>query len=723
MEYTKYKKIIKIYSRIIVIISIVGFILTDFNINVYAYNQENALVYQVLAVTSQPTDKSGKAGDKVTYEVKADGTGLSYQWQYKLPGENTWKNSGASSAKASKFTVDIGSDSSFKERKYRCEIKDSTGKTVYTNEVYLHVVQVLAVTSQPTDKSGKAGDKVTYEVKADGTGLSYQWQYKLPGESTWKNSGASSAKASKFTVDIGSDSSFKERKYRCEIKDSTGKTVYTNEVYLHVVQVLAVTSQPTDKSGKAGDKVTYEVKADGTGLSYQWQYKLPGESTWKNSGASSAKASKFTVDIGSDSSFKERKYRCEIKDSTGKTVYTNEVYLHVVQVLAVTSQPTDKSGKAGDKVTYEVKADGTGLSYQWQYKLPGESTWKNSGASSAKASKFTVNIGSDSSFKERKYRCEIKDSTGKTVYTNEVYLHVVQVLAVTSQPTDKSGKAGDKVTYEVKADGTGLSYQWQYKLPGESTWKNSGASSAKASKFTVDIGSDSSFKERKYRCEIKDSTGKTVYTNEVYLHVVQVLAVTSQPTDKSGKAGDKVTYEVKADGTGLSYQWQYKLPGESTWKNSGASSAKASKFTVDIGSDSSFKERKYRCEIKDSTGKTVYTNEVYLHVVQVLAVTSQPTDKSGKAGDKVTYEVKADGTGLSYQWQYKLPGESTWKNSGASSAKASKFTVDIGSDSSFKERKYRCEIKDNAGKIVYTNEVYLHVINQEEWELPIQKIS
>ncbi|WP_147363871.1 hypothetical protein [Agathobacter rectalis] len=425
MEYTKYKKIIKIYSRIIVIISIVGFILTDFNINVYAYNQENALVYQVLAVTSQPTDKSGKAGDKVTYEVKADGTGLSYQWQYKLPGESTWKNSGASSAKASKFTVDIGSDSSFKERKYRCEIKDSTGKTVYTNEVYLHVVQVLAVTSQPTDKSGKAGDKVTYEVKADGTGLSYQWQYKLPGESTWKNSGASSAKASKFTVDIGSDSSFKERKYRCEIKDSTGKTVYTNEVYLHVVQVLAVTSQPTDKSGKAGDKVTYEVKADGTGLSYQWQYKLPGESTWKNSGASSAKASKFTVDIGSDSSFKERKYRCEIKDSTGKTVYTNEVYLHVVQVLAVTSQPTDKSGKAGDKVTYEVKADGTGLSYQWQYKLPGESTWKNSGASSAKASKFTVDIGSDSSFKERKYRCEIKDNAGKIVYTNEVYLHVI----------------------------------------------------------------------------------------------------------------------------------------------------------------------------------------------------------------------------------------------------------------------------------------------------------
>ena len=235
MEYTKYKKIIKIYSRIIVIISIVGFILTDFNINVYAYNQENALVYQVLAVTSQPTDKSGKAGDKVTYEVKADGTGLSYQWQYKLPGENTWKNSGASSAKASKFTVDIGSDSSFKERKYRCEIKDSTGKTVYTNEVYLHVVQVLAVTSQPTDKSGKAGDKVTYEVKADGTGLSYQWQYKLPGESTWKNSGASSAKASKFTVDIGSDSSFKERKYRCEIKDNAGKIVYTNEVYLHVI--------------------------------------------------------------------------------------------------------------------------------------------------------------------------------------------------------------------------------------------------------------------------------------------------------------------------------------------------------------------------------------------------------------------------------------------------------------------------------------------------------
>lgn len=78
------------------------------------------------------------------------------------------------------------------------------------------------------------------------------------------------------------------------------------------------------------------------------------------------------------------------------------------------------------------------------------------------------------------------------------------------------------------------------------------------------------------------------------------------------------------------------------------------------------------CLLLESTA-LVSASECGLYGVQILHLVSQPINCSVSVGSQARFAVKAEGTGLKYQWQVKFPNES-WKNSGSTTATTATYS-------------------------------------------------
>ena len=275
------------------------------------------------SITSQPADVTVAVGGKATFTVGATGEELTYQWQVSTDGGKNWKNTGVSGNKTSKITITAVSGISGYQ--YRCIVTDSSGKSVTSEVCTLTVSSVLAITSQPASATVESGKTQSFEVKASGSGLTYQWQVSTDGGKNWKNTGVSGNKTSKITITAVSGISGYQ--YRCIVTDSSGKSVTSEVCTLTVSSVLAITSQPASATVESGKTQSFEVKASGSGLTYQWQVSTDGGKNWKNTGVSGNKTSKITITAVSGISGYQ--YRCIVTDSSGKSVTSDVCTLTV----------------------------------------------------------------------------------------------------------------------------------------------------------------------------------------------------------------------------------------------------------------------------------------------------------------------------------------------------------------------------------------------------------
>ena len=627
----------------------------------------NVLDKSSLAITKQPETQSAAAGDTVALAVEANGTGLTYQWQYKEKTATAWSNASGKAAtwNLKVAAVHFGFD-------FRCVVKDSSGKSLTTNTVNVVNSSVLSITTQPTNQIAAVGETVKLSTVANGTGLTYQWQYKAKNATAWTNASGTTAtwnlkvSAVHFTFD-----------FRCLVKDNKGNVLPTNAVRVKELIPLEILTQPTSKTANVGEAVTLSVSAVGTGLTYQWQYKNKTATAWSNASgrAASWKLTVAAVHFGFD-------FRCQIKDGKGNILYTSTVNVDKKAPITITKQPTTQTAAVGETVNLAVTATGTSLTYQWQYKEKTATAWSNaSGKAATWALKVAaVHFGFD-------FRCLIKDSAGNTLYTNTV--NVNQKVQITKQPTTQTAAVGETVNLAVTATGTGLTYQWQYKEKTATAWSNaSGKAATWALKVAaVHFGFD-------FRCQIKDSAGNTVYTNTVNVNKKAPITITKQPTTQSAAVGETVSLAVTATGTSLTYQWQFKEKTATDWINASGKTA-----TWNLKVAALHFNYDFRCQIKDSAGNIIYTNVVNVNK-KPIAITKQPTTQSAAVGEVVNLAVTATGTSLTYQWQYKEKTATAWSNasSKAASWNLTVAAVHFGFD-------FRCQIKDSAGNIAYTNVV------------------
>ena len=296
------------------------------------YANENGIVFSVLfGIVNQPVSSSVLLGKTTQFTVGASGSGLTYQWYYKAVGSTKWKKTSVKGYKTSTITVDATTDRDGVG--YRCEVSDSAGNTVTSDEVYLSVEQPdIQITEQPTSVSVYEGKTVELSVGAESENydsLTFKWYYKASGSSSWKKTSVKGY--STDTIRFSLTAARNGYSYRCEISGGAGESVISDEATVTILSnQLSIKTQPTSVTSAVGSKVTFSVEAASTvesdTLSYQWYYKKVGGSWAKTSLKGNRTA---TLQVGATAARNGYSYKCVVADTAGNTVTSNDATLTV----------------------------------------------------------------------------------------------------------------------------------------------------------------------------------------------------------------------------------------------------------------------------------------------------------------------------------------------------------------------------------------------------------
>lgn len=576
------------------------------------------------SITTQPKSATVDAGKTATFTVTAKGSDLNYQWQYRTGSSGSWSNTAWSGNKTS--TLKVTASAGMNGYQYRCKVSNGYG-TVYSSAATMTVRSAPSITSQPKSVSAAEGSSATFTVAATGGSLSYQWQFKKP-DGSWQNCSSGTSK----TLTVEAKGYRDGYRYRCKVSNSLG-TVYSNSVKLTVVK-LSVTTQPKSVSAAVGDTATFTVKAQGSGLSYQWQYKKTGSTAWNNCSGGSAKSA--TLSITAESYRDGYQYRCKITDTNGNTVCSNAATLTVKP--KITSQPADVSAAPGNTVSFTVKASGVSLSYQWQYKKTDSTTWNNCSGDSAKSA--TLSLTAESYRNGYQYRCRITDAHSTVTYSNAATLTVLSKPQITAQPKSVDMLVGSTATFTVSATGADRVYQWQYRTSSGAAWTDCTVSGAKTA--TLKIKAASHRNGYQYRCKVSNGLG-TVYSDAATL---TVFFITAQPEPAAVVVNQTATFSVQTSGEVLSYQWQCYNGTE--WTDCSSSSARTA--TLSVTAESYRNGYRYRCKVSTAVGD-IYSNSAALYICDKrltstlywTKVNIRPEDEVG--WDSSYYTLAIAGTG------------------------------------------------------------------------------
>ena len=483
---------------------------------------DEPVVSTPLAVTEQPVSVTVSEGETATFAVKASGEGLKYQWYYRKAGAKNWSVWKAHTT----ATTSAKANATWNLMKVFCKITDASGNSVSSNPAVITLRQPLTVLTQPTSISVNAGEKATFRVSAQGAGkLKYQWYYRKSGAKSgtlWKEhtSASTSAKA---------NATWNGMKVWCVITDEAGQSVQSEAatVTITIPPQLAVLTQPKDMTVKSGTTAKFTVSAEGAGkISYQWYYRKSGADNWTLwKGHTSASTS-----VKTDDSWDFTQVYCRISDETGSTVDSDPAVIRIYQPLSVVSNPSDSTVSSGQTVQFAVKAQGMGkLSYQWYRRLSGESKWTKCKDQTSEVLSFKA----DATMNGMRVYCIITDNYGYVLHSSSAVLTVTSALRITGQPAQATVHSGETAKFSVKAEGSGLKYQWYYKKAGKSDWTLwKGQTSATASGVA-----DCTWHVMQVFCRVTDSSGATADSKTAFAMI----------TKKSSKRYIKRTIRVKSN--------------------------------------------------------------------------------------------------------------------------------------------------------------------------------
>ena len=482
-----------------------------------------AIVKLLFALDDPENIGCGVIGERITLE-RSEELELNEQSDLLVPGasghqwsEPTWDWAADFSSAAATFVCSVCEE----ERVLDADVTSRTenGVTIFTATVELDGViytdtktdapQELTITAQPGDVTCKAGEVATFTVLAEGTDLYYQWYYQKPGSETWTAVSAAVGKTSTYSLTAAE----RHNGYRYKCVVSNGSASVESETALLTVYVKPViTVQPENITVVEGQTASFSVEAAGMDLSYRWYYRTSEEGSWTLVSAASGKTANYSLTAASRHNGYQ--YRCKVSNLAG-SVYTQVVTLTVepaVTMPTIATQPKTATGEVGATVHFTIKAQGGDLSYQWYYRLPQSTAWKAVNAASGKTADYSLKVAERHNGYQ--YRCKVTNRLG-TVTSKTVMLNVAGVVPViVTQPKDLTVVEGDKAIFTVKAAGTDLSYQWQYRTTETGPWKNIIAESSRTAKYILNTAARHNGYQ--YQCVITNPQG-TVTTKIVTL--------------------------------------------------------------------------------------------------------------------------------------------------------------------------------------------------------------
>ena len=556
---------------------------------------KNATVHYEYCILSQPEDTAVLAGETAELKIAAQGELLNYQWQYRTAADEQWIN--CTNEGSQTDCLRITADPMYNNYEYRCVITDGAQQMTVSRIVKLSVLQ-LQITTQPVNVSAIAGTQRGFNVEAVGEGLNYQWQSRSSSSSEWTDL----LYREDPQLYVSADMSYNGYEYRCLIIDNYGNQLYSEIATLQVA-VLEFTQDAQDQHVLNGTTVEFSVKANGTGLQYQWMYRPSALSPAEKISGEGSNTDTLRVTATSDKDYSY--YYCLVTDQYGNQIQSHEATLYIVRIN-IALQPKNCYKVIGSIAEFKAIARGGIINYQWQYRTSATGKWVKAQASGNQTGtlKVPVTVGRDG----YQYRCKFTDEYGNVKYSKSATLKVNRIK-ITSQPSNKFLPTGKTAKFTVKASGTGLQYQWQYRTSSKGSWKNASATGNKTANLSVPATALRNGYQ--YRCKITDKYDNVLYSYVVTLKIV-TLKITTQPTSVTLAKGKTATFKVVAKGTDLTYQWQYRTSAKDSWKKTTATGNKTVTLKVPV---TAFRNGyQYRCVITDKYGNVINSGAATLKV-------------------------------------------------------------------------------------------------------------
>ena len=274
--------------------------------------------------------------------------------------------------------------------------------------------------------------------------------------------------------------------------------------------------------------------------------------------------------------------------------------------LAILSHPADVTADLGDLVTFTVEAQGEGLIYQWFYRSPGKTTWYPSAKFDGPVATVEMTAKRDG----QSYYCVVTDENGESLSSEAATMTLTPPAAeIISHPQNQAVKLGANAVFAVETTGKNLAYQWQYRQPGKTSWYDSSAEGADTPTLTIQATSRRD--GQSYRCIVTDEHGNVLTSEAATLTIAApALQILTQPEDQTVSLGENAVFAVTASGEGLTYQWQYRSAGKTSWYTSSAAGAQTPELT--IAATAKRNGQSYRCIITDADGNTVISDAAAL---------------------------------------------------------------------------------------------------------------
>ena len=551
-------------------------------------------------ITNQPNNLIGKRNATVTTTVQATGDGLKYQWYFKSNGTTTWKKSGLTGYNTNTLSVQLTDNNA--SRTYKCIVTDAYNNSAETNVITARIA-TLSITSEPEDVYALTGQTVSTQVKAASSEnrVYYKWQFRTKGTEKWSNSGYVGKDTSVLSIPVNSTSA--NREFRCVITDDYGNELYTRNVGVFIRTPLAITRQPVNLTGKSGSTVNASFAATGDGLKYQWYFLPAGTTDWKKSGLTGYSTNTLSITVNSTNT--TRMFKCIVTDQYGQTVETNPISVKT-PVITIVKQPVNIGGQSGSTVKAEVKAEGDGLKFQWQFQTKGTTSWNTSGFVGNNTAILSIPINATNT--NRNFRCMITDAYGNTKTTNEISVFISN-LKITMQPVNLSGASGDTVKATISATGSGLKYQWYFLTDGTDKWNKSGFTGNTTTTMSIPVNATSV--KRQYKCIVTDTYGLSVESDTIRVSLSSIKII-KQPQDIISVIGALEEATIQAQGNGLKYQWYFKTNGTNAWIKSGYIGNATPTLEIPVNTTSI--NRHFKCVITDATGSSISTNEITVSI-------------------------------------------------------------------------------------------------------------
>lgn len=267
------------------------------------------------------------------------------------------------------------------------------------------------------------------------------------------------------------------------------------------------------------------------------------------------------------------------------------------------------------------------------------------------------------------FRVKVSDASKPT--TNDASNSSFSIFAKTgilSPPASLDLCLQSNAVFQVSAVGSNLNYQW----------KKNGVDIQNAYTRSLYINNVTAADSGAYRCMVAGSCDSAL-SDIAYLKIKPSPKITSQPKGDTVCINQPFEIALTAEGTSLTYYWS--KDGNPVQGGNGPKLTFAKVALSDSG--------RYSCYISGACLPKINSDTVILVVYKPIAIATQPTNKTAKIGDNVTFSIEAVGTKVKYQW--KKGGTIIPTGTGSSLVLKNVSPADTGS--------YDCEISNRCNKM------------------------